>query len=254
MKKFRKQDSEKYFEEKKPVRLVDTQEYMEMIRALLEDGQEVSMIVTGNSMRPFLKHGRDKICMKKTDRKLRKGDIVFYRRENGQYVMHRILKCGDQSYTLLGDGQIVPESGIRQEQIFARITKVQVRGKWIGPENFRWRFFEHIWIQFYHNTADTAIQNQADCKTSCHNSKNHARFVHLISGNNINQIFSCNAAEKSKRGTYHSEKCIKKDGPSISDTVMQNPFPVIKNFLKCPIFPFSCCSYYFVMYFLTAFF
>ena len=127
MKKFRKQDSEKYFEEKKPVRLVDTQEYMEMIRALLEDGQEVSMIVTGNSMRPFLKHGRDKICMKKTDRKLRKGDIVFYRRENGQYVMHRILKCGDQSYTLLGDGQIVPESGIRQEQIFARITKVQVR-------------------------------------------------------------------------------------------------------------------------------
>lgn len=148
MKKFRKQDSEKYFEEKKPVRLVDTQEYMEMIRALLEDGQEVSMIVTGNSMRPFLKHGRDKICMKKTDRKLRKGDIVFYRRENGQYVMHRILKCGDQSYTLLGDGQIVPESGIRQEQIFARITKVQVRGKWIGPENFRWRFFEHIWIRF----------------------------------------------------------------------------------------------------------
>ena len=148
MKKFRKQDSEKYFEEKKPVRLVDTQEYMEMIRALLEDGQEVSMIVTGNSMRPFLKHGRDKICMKKTDRKLRKGDIVFYRRENGQYVMHRILKCGDQSYTLLGDGQIVPESGIRQEQIFARITKVQVRGQWIGPENFRWRFFEHIWIRF----------------------------------------------------------------------------------------------------------
>ena len=148
MKKFRKQDSEKYFEEKKPVRLVDTQEYMEMIRALLEDGQEVSKIVTGNSMRPFLKHGRDKICMKKTDRKLRKGDIVFYRRENGQYVMHRILKCGDQSYTLLGDGQIVPESGIRQEQIFARITKVQVRGKWIGPENFRWRFFEHIWIRF----------------------------------------------------------------------------------------------------------
>ena len=32
MKKFRKQDSEKYFEEKKPVRLIDTQEYMEMIQ------------------------------------------------------------------------------------------------------------------------------------------------------------------------------------------------------------------------------
>ena len=70
----------------------------------------------------------------------------------------------------------------------------------------------------------------------------------------FNQIFSCNAAEKSKRGTYHSEKCIKKDCPSISDTVMQNPFPVIKDFLKYPIFPFFRCSYCFVMYFLTAFF
>ena len=174
MKKFRKQDSEKYFEEKKPVRLVDTQEYMEMIRALLENGQEVSMIVTGNSMRPFLKHGRDKICMKKTDRKLRKGDIVFYRRENGQYVMHRILKCGDQSYTLLGDGQIVPESGIRQEQIFARITKVQVWGKWIGPENFRWRFFEHIWIRFWgirklRRSFSSKVQNLKKSSKEIHN-------------------------------------------------------------------------------------
>ena len=52
MKKFRKQDSEKYFEEKKPVRLVDTQEYMEMIRALLEDDTFYdkcpSVLVDGN--------------------------------------------------------------------------------------------------------------------------------------------------------------------------------------------------------------
>lgn len=148
MKKFRRHKNRKYLEEKKPAKLVDTQEYMEMIQALLAEGQEVSMVVTGNSMCPFLKHGRDKICMKKPDRKLRKGDMVFYRRENGQYVMHRILRCEDQSYTMLGDGQIMPEPGIRPEQIFARITKVQVRGKWIGPETFRWRFFASIWIHF----------------------------------------------------------------------------------------------------------
>lgn len=148
MKKFRRHKNRKYLEEKKTAKLVDTQEYMEMIQSLLAEGQEVSMVVTGNSMRPFLKHGRDKICMIRPDRKLRKGDMVFYRRENGQYVMHRILKCEDQSYTMLGDGQIIPEHGISPEQIFARIIKVQVQGKWIGPETFRWRFFESIWIHF----------------------------------------------------------------------------------------------------------
>lgn len=129
------------------VRKVDTQEYMTMLRGLLEEGSEVSMIVTGNSMLPFLVHGRDSVLLKELTEDPKKGEIVFYRRQSGQYVMHRILTSKNDTYTLIGDGQIKAEPGIRRGQIFATVIKARVRGKWIGPGDFRWEFFEHIWLR-----------------------------------------------------------------------------------------------------------
>lgn len=130
------------------VKKIDIQDYMNMIRPLLEEGREVSMTVTGSSMSPFLTHGRDAVYMRKLDRNPKKGDIVFYQRKNGQYVMHRIIKCNKNgTYSLIGDGQTEVESGIEKGQIFARITKVRMRGTWIEVGDFWWEFFEHIWLR-----------------------------------------------------------------------------------------------------------
>lgn len=128
------------------VKKVEIEEYMNVMRPLLEEGREVSMTVTGSSMSPFLTHGRDAVYMRKLDREPKKGDIVFYQRKTGQYVMHRIIKCKRGTYDLIGDGQTAVEHGIKREQIFARITKVRVRGKWIEAGDFWWEFFEHVWI------------------------------------------------------------------------------------------------------------
>ena len=73
-----------------PVRIVDNQEYMKVVRSLLEEGKEVPLVVTGNSMMPFLIDRRDQVLIKKPDRPLKKGDIAFFQRENGQYILHRI--------------------------------------------------------------------------------------------------------------------------------------------------------------------
>ena len=73
------------------MKLVNTQEYVSMLRELTEQGREVNMLISGNSMSPFLMHGRDSIRLKKPDRKLRKGDMVFFQRKSGKFVMHRLL-------------------------------------------------------------------------------------------------------------------------------------------------------------------
>ena len=74
------------------MKVVDTREYVGMLKELTEEGKEVSMLVFGSSMAPFLIHARDMIYFKKPDRELQKGDIVFFRRKSGQFVMHRIWK------------------------------------------------------------------------------------------------------------------------------------------------------------------
>ena len=126
---------------------VDTKEYVSMLRELTESGKEVSMLIAGNSMSPFLIHERDSICFKKPDRKLRRGDMVFYQRPGGQYVMHRIYKVSAEGYYIVGDAQQDIEGPVKREQIFALITRVRRKGKWSAPGDFWWEFFEHVWIR-----------------------------------------------------------------------------------------------------------
>lgn len=81
------------------------------------------------------------------ERELRKGDIVFYERPGGQFVVHRICGVHGESYDLIGDGQTEIEHNVRREQIFARVTQVERKGKRLAPGSFWWGFFEKIWIR-----------------------------------------------------------------------------------------------------------
>ena len=128
------------------MRTVDTRAYVSVLRELVKEGKEVSMLIAGSSMAPFLVHQRDYIYFKKPERNLRKGDMVFFERNNGQYVMHRIWKVKPDGYYIVGDAQTEIEGPVREEQIFAIITKVRRKNQWIAPGDFWWEFFEHVWL------------------------------------------------------------------------------------------------------------
>ena len=128
------------------MKVVDTREYVGMLKELTEEGREVSMLIAGSSMSPFLIHERDMIYFKKPDRELKKGDMVFFQRRSGQFIMHRIWKVRPEGYYIVGDAQTQIEGPVEKDQIFARITKVRRKGKWLEPGDFWWEFFEHVWL------------------------------------------------------------------------------------------------------------
>ena len=100
-------------------RIVDIDAYMPVLRELLAQGRSVSLTVTGESMSPFLRHGRDQIRLEGVTAPPKRGDMVLFQRRNGQYIMHRILRrLPDGNYALIGDGQ----------------------------ESFWWRFFAGPWL------------------------------------------------------------------------------------------------------------
>ena len=129
------------------MRAVDTYEYVSVLKELVENGKEVSMLISGSSMTPFLGHQRDYIFFKKPDEALKRGDMVFYQRKSGQFVMHRIYKIKPDGYYMVGDAQTEIEGPLERNQIFAIITKVKRKGKWIEPGDFWWEFFEKVWIR-----------------------------------------------------------------------------------------------------------
>ncbi len=129
------------------MRTLDTAEYVSVLKDLTDKGSLVRMMISGFSMSPFLIHARDSVWFRKPDRALHIGDIVFYRRDSGQYVMHRICKIKKEGFYLIGDAQTEIEGPIREEQIFGLITKVERKGRILQPGNILWWFFSRIWIR-----------------------------------------------------------------------------------------------------------
>ena len=112
------------------VRAFDPAQCMPLLEELLREGQTLCLTVTGESMAPFLRHGRDQIRFRRPDRPLRRGDMAFFRRANGQYVMQQEV-----------EGPIAPQ------QVFAVVTEVCRKEKWLRPGCFWWDFFAGPWLR-----------------------------------------------------------------------------------------------------------
>ena len=129
------------------MKMMDTRAYVGMLKELVEQGREVRMVISGSSMAPFLIHGRDSIFFRAPERELRRGDIVFYERPGGQFVVHRICRVHADGYDIIGDAQTEIEHHVQRKQIFARVTKVERKGKILVPGTFWWEFFAQVWIR-----------------------------------------------------------------------------------------------------------
>ena len=91
-----------------------------MIREQLAKGQTVQFKPKGTSMRPMLRQGVDSVVLAPLPAKLKKYDLPLYKRDNGQYVLHRIVEAGD-TYTCIGDNQYVYEYGVRPDQMIGLV-------------------------------------------------------------------------------------------------------------------------------------
>ena len=123
------------------------EELIPVLLEVLETTELVPLVISGSSMNPFLVHGRDIVYLSKIYCPLKRGDMVLYRRNNGQYVIHRIYRCHLQTFTMVGDAQTSLEAGIRPEQILARVCMVRRKDRLLKPGCFWWEFFQRIWIR-----------------------------------------------------------------------------------------------------------
>lgn len=128
------------------MKTIDTKNYLDALCELVSEGKIVSTVISGGSMLPFLSPQRDYAFLERISRKLRRGDIVLYKRPNGDYVLHRIRKIKDEEFFLIGDRQTETERGIKKENLCALVTSVKRNGKILGEKSFTWFFYKHIWL------------------------------------------------------------------------------------------------------------
>jgi len=103
----------------------------------------------GTSMMPLLREGRDLMVIKKRpDGRCQKLDAVLFKRDNGQYVLHRIVRVRESDYLLCGDNQIVREP-VREEQILGVLKAVRRGKRTIDVHSLGYRTYVRLWTIGY---------------------------------------------------------------------------------------------------------
>ena len=118
-----------------------------MERSIKELGYAVAPIA-GTSMMPLLKEGRDRVELKPyCHERLKKGDVVLYKKNDDTLVLHRIIKTENREFfTVLGDHQFKNAERVNKNQIIAVACGFFIKGRYVTEKTRRYRLYKKIWL------------------------------------------------------------------------------------------------------------
>ena len=125
--------------------LVQMEELIPLLTDVISENHQVELTVTGNSMRPMLHDRESRVRLAKPG-KLKKGDLPLYQRENGTYVLHRIVAITGETLTCCGDAQWHLETGLREAQVLAVVTDFTWKDRWVSCDAGLYRFYWKFWV------------------------------------------------------------------------------------------------------------
>lgn len=116
-----------------------------MEQVLLEEG-ELFTAASGSSMLPCIRPQKDILHLILPEHEIGNREVILYRRENGRYILHRIVGKDARGYILCGDNQWVREYGIRQDQVLGVLRGFYRGETYIDCEaNLLYRSYVKIW-------------------------------------------------------------------------------------------------------------
>ena len=109
----------------------------------------VTITLAGDSMRPLIRRGRDRVTILPVSHKLRIGDIVLFRRDQEMYVVHRVWKIRDGMVQTLGDNCVTPDSWIPVSDVWGLVVKMERCGRTFRLDGKTARVFGRGWMAVY---------------------------------------------------------------------------------------------------------
>lgn len=90
---------------------------------LLAEGRDVTLMVKGNSMLPFLHSEKDSVVLHKKD-SVSVGDMILARIAPEHYVLHRVWSVENGKITLMGDGNLRGTEHCTPDNVLGTVTKI----------------------------------------------------------------------------------------------------------------------------------
>lgn len=124
---------------------VSIKELYPVIEKMLVSNQSVKLAVKGNSMYPLLRSNTDWVVLTKKH-KPSKYDILFYKRDNGEYILHRAVRKKNNCFYMAGDNETTVEYPVYEQQILASVESFYRNGRQYSCNSFLYRLYSLLWV------------------------------------------------------------------------------------------------------------
>ncbi len=125
-------------------KLTSMEQIVQLSQPMLDMGKAIKFTVVGNSMYPIFRSNIEKVTVVKSD-KIKKRDVILYRRDNGSYVLHRVVGKGELGYKLCGDNQLEIEYPVKIEDVVAVMTSFERNGREVPAKRLWYRAYSFVW-------------------------------------------------------------------------------------------------------------
>ena len=101
--------------------VLNLEELFPVIDEVISSGGEFRLYPRGVSMLPLFRQGTDSVVLTSLG-DVAVNDMILYRRDNGQFVLHRVVKIKNGEYIMCGDNQYELEYGIEKKHLLAQVS------------------------------------------------------------------------------------------------------------------------------------
>ncbi|MBQ3229730.1 MAG: S24/S26 family peptidase [Clostridia bacterium] len=115
-----------------------------IIKEQLDSGGSATFAIHGTSMLPMLKDRKDSVRIIKPKEQPKKYDIIFYRRKDGSFILHRIVKVKKGGYICRGDNQILNEFPVTEDMVIGVVEAYTRNNEWISVNSKRQYFYSRF--------------------------------------------------------------------------------------------------------------
>ena len=100
---------------------MDLETIYPIIEEVLGTGGEFRLYPRGTSMLPMIRQGEDSVVLCSLG-DVSVNDVVLYKRDDGSFVLHRVVKIKGDEYIMCGDNQFELEYGITRSHLLANLS------------------------------------------------------------------------------------------------------------------------------------
>ena len=128
-----------------PVLTLDNSVFLPQVVALINEGHLATIVARGNSMRPFIEDGRDKLVFGKAE-SFGVGDVILAEVTKGHFVCHRVESIDGDVVTMRGDGNVIGTETFHMADVRAKLLRVVRKGKVVTlADSKAWKVYSAIW-------------------------------------------------------------------------------------------------------------